>query len=178
MPLTKQKGNKDIIVGPVGGLLGGGRRPKALQLQNYEKVLKVIDQTAEEAVAVIREGLQHPDWNIKIRCAQIVLNKYIPDKKSKEVTGKDGGPIEVTAIHKRENIGKIMDMLDEEQEIIMEKLEKHGTFGIPESDTGPTGEEETEVESQETIDSGGERPGESDSGTEGDQSDSNSEECF
>lgn len=157
----------------------GAKLPTKTQLQNYERVLKKLDSTAEEAIDVIRAGLNSPDWNIKIRCAQIVLNKYLPDKKTKEVTGKDGGPIEVTNTSKRALVLEIVDMLDEhDQDIIMERIEKNGTFAVPQSDSGSEIEEEREIRREAENIIGGERPGEDNSGAESDQSNGDSEECF
>lgn len=96
----------------IGGQLGAGRPPKALQLKNYEKALKFLDDTVEEALQVIKDDLHHPDAYVRIRCAELILRKYIPDKKIKEISGKDGGPIELTNVNKHQLTMEILDSLD------------------------------------------------------------------
>ena len=107
-----------IVRGPGGGLPGAGRPPKSLQLKNYEKVLKILDKNAEKALMVLVNGLEavnengDPDKWMRYQCAVAILKKVLPDKKSKEVTGKNGNPIEVNVVDRREAVLNIVNILD------------------------------------------------------------------
>ena len=74
--------SKNIMAkGPGGGLPGSGRTPKALQMQNYKKVIKLLDDSAEDAIKVLIDGLEDDDKYYRFNCACVLLKKIIADKK-------------------------------------------------------------------------------------------------
>ena len=75
--------------------LGAGRTPKALQLKNYEKVLKKLDDNIDDVMDTLLNLLHHEDPYVQIRVAELLLKKYLPDKKIKEITGAGGGPVQI-----------------------------------------------------------------------------------
>jgi len=73
-----------------------GRKPIEKRLSNYEKAIKMLDDSVEDALQVLIDGLDSDDKNYRLRCAEILLKKSIPDKNRQEVTGEDGEAIEHT----------------------------------------------------------------------------------
>lgn len=142
-----------IIKGPGGGLPGAGRTPKAMQLKNYSVVLNLLDDSVEEAFDVIKEGLKDENVWVRIRCAEMILKKYLPDKKIKEIGGIGGGPIEVTNIDRRAAVITMVNILDE---IGIEELKEKasdGDFRLFEDDAGAEGEKEEEMGKEKGTDS-------------------------
>jgi hypothetical protein len=71
---------------PAKGKNGGprpnsGRKPIEKRLSNYERAVKLLDDNVEKALDVLIKGLTDPDKNYRMRCAEILLKKTIPDKK-------------------------------------------------------------------------------------------------
>lgn len=102
----------NIVKGAGGGLPGGGRTPKALQMKNYEKAIKMLDDNVEEILGVLIDGLHDPDKYYRFNCAAVLLKKIIPDKKIKQVVGEGGGPVKFEITDKRANILEIVGVLD------------------------------------------------------------------
>jgi len=74
---------------------GGGRTPKALQLQKYEHVIKRLDGCIDDVMDELIEMIHHPDPNIRLRVCEMLLKRYVPEKKVKEIVGAGGGPVQV-----------------------------------------------------------------------------------
>lgn len=65
---------------------GAGRKPKVKKLTNYEKALKLLDDDVETNIKFLiglrndkRHGIQ-----TRLRSAEILLNKTLPNKKVEE----------------------------------------------------------------------------------------------
>jgi len=81
-PKKHQAGNK----GKRGGAQpGSGRKPLEKRLSNYERACKLLDDNVEKALDVLIKGLSDSDKNYRMRCAEILLKKSIPDKKHIEM---------------------------------------------------------------------------------------------
>ncbi|MFW9871966.1 MAG: hypothetical protein ACFFG0_02615 [Candidatus Thorarchaeota archaeon] len=141
--------NKELLQGPMGGLPGSGRTPKALQLKKYKKVLQLLDDSVEEAFQVLRDGLRNKDPYMRLRCAEIILKKYLPDKKVKELTGPGGGPIELSNnVDKRTQIINIVNILDEIESDDLKKKVENGNFRLLEDDSRGEESKEERVEEE------------------------------
>lgn len=77
------------------GAPGMGRTPKALQLQKYEHVVKRLDGCIDDVMDELIAMVHHPDPNIRLRVCEMLLKRYIPEKKVKEIVGAGGGPVQV-----------------------------------------------------------------------------------
>jgi len=150
---------REDMKGLMGGLPGGGRTPKALQLKNYSKALKLLDDNIEEALGVIIKGLHSTDKYFKFRCAELLIRKVLPDKKSKEITGEGGGPVRVETTDKRALVLGIVGMLDQMGFEELRQRVEDGTQRILEVDARAETEETERVEEKETVDTGREGPG-------------------
>lgn len=164
------------VRGPGGGLPGSGRTPKALQFKNYPKAIKLLDDNVEEALNVLIDGLrsthmvqrgennwvEEPDKWFRYNCAIQLLKKAIPDKKIKEITGPEGGPVEVN-VNKREAVLNILSILESKS---MEELRQEiedGSFKLSEPDRGREIETEATVEREERKETVGAGSGEGNS---------------
>jgi hypothetical protein len=140
------KGNTPAISGPLGGLPGSGRTPKALQFKNYPKAIALLDEAIEPAIKVLIEGLSAttnvydkkgelieadvPDKWYRMNCAVQLLKKAIPDKKIKEITGAEGGPIEVN-VNKREAVLGVLQILESKTlEELQREIEGDAPFSL------------------------------------------------
>ena len=90
---------------------GPGRKPKIKHLSNYHKALKMFDDNIEAAIQVLVDSFTDDDVNVRIRAAEIFLKKTISDKKTNEVTGPGGGPIQVTKAEWKEAVEEIDDLI-------------------------------------------------------------------
>ena len=69
-----------------GATKGSGRPSKISKLSNYNISLKLLDESMPDAIAVLREGMgPENDMVIRIKCAETILKKVIPDKKEQKV---------------------------------------------------------------------------------------------
>lgn len=140
----------NIQTGPGGGIIASGRTPKALQLKNYGKILNLLDDCAEDALKVLIDGLDDENPWVRVRCAETILKKYIPDKKIKEMTGPGGGPIEVTNIDNRTAILNVINLLDEIDMDELKQRAENGSIRLLETNREPETETEAEVGKEET----------------------------
>jgi hypothetical protein len=93
--------------------LGAGRPPKALQLQKYEHVLKRLDGCIDDVMDELIAMIHHPDPNIRLRVCEMLLKRYIPEKKVKEIVGADGGPVQVNQfVDVRAAVLNVVEALD------------------------------------------------------------------
>jgi len=132
----------EIIKGPGSCLPGVGRTPKALQLKNYSTVLKLLDDSVEDAFKVIKDGLKDKEPWVRLRCAEIILKKYLPDKKIREIGGIGGGPIQITNTDKRAAVITIVNILDEMGIDDLREKAKNGDFRIFDVDGRAENEQE------------------------------------
>jgi hypothetical protein len=116
--------------GPMGGLPGGGRTPKALQLKNYEKALNLLDNNIEKALNVLIDGLDDDDKYYKFNCACVLIKKVLPDKKSKEISTPNNKPISLEIVDRRKIIHDIARALDETDFDELKKQSEKGTFKL------------------------------------------------
>lgn len=144
-----KKNKAEYIPAPTGDYtLGSGRTPKALQLKNYSKILRLLDDSAEDALKVLTDGLSDENPWVRIRCAETILKKYIPDKKIKELTGPGGGPVQIANIDQREAVINIINILDELDLDDVKKKAKDGSIRLLETDEGREREAEGPVEKE------------------------------
>lgn len=94
--------------------LAPGRTPKALQLQKYEHVLKRLDGCIDDVMDELIGMIHDPDPNIRLRVCEMILKRYIPEKKVKEIVGADGGPVQVQQnVDMRTAVLTVVGVLDE-----------------------------------------------------------------
>jgi hypothetical protein len=94
--------------------VGVGRTPKALQLQKYEHVVKRLDDCIDDVMDELISMIHDPDANIRLRVCEMLLKRYIPEKKIKEVVGANGGAIQVNQnIDVRSAVLVAIEVLDE-----------------------------------------------------------------
>lgn len=93
-----------------GSLDKRGRKPRRQQLTKYSKALKLLDENIEEALQVVITGLRDNDRYYRLKCAELLLKKAIPDKKQNEHTGPNGGPMRLRI--SREDMVEAVDALD------------------------------------------------------------------
>lgn len=117
--------------------LGAGRTPKALQLKRYEEVLKRLDDNIDHVLDTLFNLVDDPDPNIRMRVCEMILRKYLPDKKVKEVVGPDGGPVQISQTTDTRvlvlNVVETLDELDIDQ---IKKRSEDGSFRFIEVDSG------------------------------------------
>jgi len=67
-----------------GGKRLGAGRPKILDLRSgqYSTAISLIDDNSVKAVEVLIKGLSARSWPIKIKCAELLLKKRLPDLKA------------------------------------------------------------------------------------------------
>jgi hypothetical protein len=152
--------------GPMGGVIGGGRTPKALQLQNYEKGLKLLDDNIEAALNVLIDGLTAtktiynkegnivekdvPDNYFRFNCACVLVKKVFPDKKSKEISGPGGQPLPPsTVIDRRKVTMNVINVLDELDIDDIKKAQEQGDFKLLKKDLDYYLDEDAEEEIEE-----------------------------
>lgn len=126
--------------GPMGGLPGGGRTPKALQLKNYEKALNLLDNNIEKALNVLINGLEStmindrgqeiPDKYYRFNCACVLIKKVLPDKKSKEISTPNNKPLSLEIVDRRKIIHDIARELDEMDFDELKRESEKGTFKL------------------------------------------------
>jgi hypothetical protein len=134
------------------------RSNKELQLQMQEEALQLVHNSLADAVAVLIDGLDDEDPYIRIRCAEDILRKVLPDKKTKEVTGKGGGPIEIEETDKRAAVLTIVGVLDE---LGFDELRERasGSQRIFEAEFKTEDKEKRRIPETEKADQGRERSG-------------------
>jgi hypothetical protein len=77
---------------------GSGRKPVEKRLTNYAKAIRLLDDNIESALQVVIDGLKDENKQYRLKCAEILLKKSLPDKK--EIAGADGSPILVEVVLK------------------------------------------------------------------------------
>jgi hypothetical protein len=165
-------GKSAIVKGPGGGLPGGGRTPKALQMQNYKKVIKLLDDNAEEAINVLIDGLTDDDKYYRFNCACVLLKKIIPDKKPPKESGIDidieNFNVNINNIdNRRADILNMVDMLDSMGFDEMKKRLDNGSERVFNAEfRTEEGEEET-MDDREDLTGTGEEQGCGNSESEG-----------
>ena len=93
--------------------MGAGRTPKALQLKKYEHVLKRLDGCIDDVMDQLIAMIHDPDANIRLRVCEMLLKRYIPEKKVKEIVGADGGPVQVNQfVDVRAAVLNVVEALD------------------------------------------------------------------
>jgi hypothetical protein len=75
-----------------------GRKPIEQRLTNYGKAIRMLDDNVEAALQVVIDGLKSESAAYRLKCAELLLKKSMPDKK--EIAGADGGPMLVEVITK------------------------------------------------------------------------------
>jgi hypothetical protein len=157
------KNNTPAISGPLGGLPGSGRTPKALMFKNYPQAIKMLDEGLLDAIQVLKDGLKAttnvyskdgtlveenvPDKWFRYNCAIQLLKKAIPDKKIKEITGPEGGPVEVN-INKREAVLSILQIIEDKPLEELRREIEDGSFQLSQSDRRREIEAEEEMEGE------------------------------
>jgi len=105
--IPKKKGGKRT---------GAGRKTRAEKLSNYDRAIKMLDDSIEMTLQTLIDGLGAKDPVLRIKCAEILLKKTLPDKKRSEITGKDGGAIAITPADVRAAITEVEGMVLENRE--------------------------------------------------------------
>ena len=72
---------------------------------DIEKFYEAVDAAIPDAIGVVKDALKAtrlsfggkvmPDWKSRVKAAEILINKRLPDVRAIEVSGPDGGAIEV-----------------------------------------------------------------------------------
>lgn len=75
---------------------GAGKKPIKAHITNYHETLRLLDEAAPEAVKTLTASLKSKNEMIRVKAATAILKKIVADKK--EISGADGGPIEVRVI--------------------------------------------------------------------------------
>lgn len=77
---------KKVVRGKNGGYRpGSGRKPREKALTNYQTALRLMDDNIGQALAVLIGGLKDKDKNYRLKCAEILMKKALPDKSRHEV---------------------------------------------------------------------------------------------
>ena len=123
------------------------KKPKEenLQLKKYQAVIDKLDNSIEHAMDVLIDLLDSDDENIRLRTAELLLKKYLPDKKSKE---KEKDKVVQINIDKRENIVKIVGQLDDMSYEELRERAEDGNIRLFDSNAGTEIEAEGEVEGE------------------------------
>ena len=167
----KQASKKVIELDPnTNNILELKRKNKEKQLLMQEQAIDLVHEHLEDAVQVLVDGLYDEDKWIRIRSAETLLRKALPDKKTKEITGEGGGPIQIEEHDKRTAVINIIGILDELGFDELRERVTSGRTGILEVGCRTEGETETGVQEQEEAETGGERPGQDQSATESPES--------
>jgi hypothetical protein len=136
------------------------RQTKELQLKNTEKALQIVYENIEKALDVIIKGLSSRDLWYRYNCATFLIKKVLPDKKIREISGPDGGPIKVEEkIDKREQILDMIVVLDSISIDELRRRSENGSKGIFEAEFKTEERSSEEMEREEETDSRGERSG-------------------
>lgn len=155
--------------GPNGGVIGSGRTPKALQIKNYEKGLRLLDNNIEKALNVLIDGLEAtkdiydkngnvvakdvPDNYFRFNCACVLIKKVFPDKKSKEGSGPGGeNQPNITVIDKRKTTIQVIDAIDSMDLDKIKEMQQTGELKLVKKDIEADyviDDEETEQEIKE-----------------------------
>jgi hypothetical protein len=75
---------------------GSGRKPRAKKLSNYDAALKMLDDSICDALQVLIDSLKDGNQYTKIRAAELILKKTLPDKIEAQVD-----PAAMTAAHEK-----------------------------------------------------------------------------
>ena len=139
--LTGPIGNKPPVPKP--------KTPKPADFRNYEKALKLLDDSVEDAIDVFRKGLKDTDKWYRFNCASVILRKVVPDRKIKEVVGDKNRPISIEFTDRREAIIATIDMLDDMDLDDLLKKAGNGSNRILEAEYRAEGEKTGEMEAAE-----------------------------
>jgi hypothetical protein len=135
------------------------KKNKETQLILQEKALNRVHEILEEAIDVLVDGMGDEDPYVRIRCAEDIIRKVLPDRKVKEITGDGGGPVRVETIDKRAAIVGIVAVLDGMGFEELRQRVENGSKRIFDIDTTAEVCEETEVAGTPADDQGREGPG-------------------
>ena len=116
------------------------RAPKGTQLQKYEHVVERLDGCIDHVMDRLIEMVDDPDPNIRLRVCEMLLKRYIPEKKVKEIVGANGGPVQINQnTDIRQLTLSVVGVLDEfGLEEIREKSAS-GSFRLIDDDAGTKG---------------------------------------
>ncbi len=81
---------------------GAGRKPKVKMLSNYEKAIRLLDDNVESAIQVLVDGLKNKSLVHRIKCAEILLKKTLPDRKDIHVKGIVSSEKDLSNLSKKE----------------------------------------------------------------------------
>jgi hypothetical protein len=110
-----------------------------LKLKNYQLVIEKLDGCVEQAMDTIIGLLDDKDPYVRLRSAELIIKKYLPDKKIKEITGPEGGPVQIN-IDKREAILQVVGQLDRIGYEELRESARDGNFNLLRPDSGGEGE--------------------------------------
>ena len=84
--------NKDGSVDRRGGKMPGcGAPTMKSKLANYKNGIRMLDDNIEDALQVLIDWLSDEDKFFRLKCAELLLKKTIPDKKTLDIGVKGGG---------------------------------------------------------------------------------------
>lgn len=83
------------------------------KLENYNKVVKLLDDHAVKALETIIELMDHEDPYVQLRSAELILKKVLPDRKVQKVVGDKDNPVRVEVTDRREAVRKVINLLDD-----------------------------------------------------------------
>ena len=58
-----------------------GRKKREKAFTNYQKALRLLDDSIEEALSVVIKGLRDEDKAHRLKCAELLIKKALPDKQ-------------------------------------------------------------------------------------------------
>jgi len=134
------------------------RKNKEKQLLLQEEAIDLVHNYLADAVQVLVDGLYDEDKWVRIRSAETLLRKALPDKKTKEITGEGGGPIQIEEHDKRTAVINIIGILDELGFDELRERVANGRERVLEIGCGTEGEAKTGIQTPEETDQGRERP--------------------
>lgn len=75
---------KALTPKPKGGVRpGAGRKSREQALTNYGRAIKMLDDSVEYAIQTLINGLEDDEPAVRVKCAEILLKKAVPDKKNR-----------------------------------------------------------------------------------------------
>jgi len=77
--------------GPGGPRPGSGRKPKPSDPTLLEKLYENLDEAAPKAMRVLDEALSSEDEKVRIKAAELILRKVLPDQSMLDLQRSDPG---------------------------------------------------------------------------------------
>jgi MFS superfamily sulfate permease-like transporter len=65
-----------------------GRKPREKVLTNYQKAIKLLDNSIEQAIETLIECLSDDSVQVRLKAAEILLKKTLPDRKEVDLNDK------------------------------------------------------------------------------------------